>query len=130
MACRRRESPTTRARCERVRSGYTTARDQWRRYLNTQRAHYEVRAFHRGKGWGLGSTLGQGTPLGLPSNVSGTPTLGLYQPRALCAVAPHLLPGLRGGEDVCGGNFGLPPGPRYEQRSTGGAPPVVYLCHA
>eukprot|EP00964_Phaeocystis_antarctica_P021450 scaffold11902_cov63-Phaeocystis_antarctica.AAC.2 len=32
------------------------------------------------------------TPLGLPSNVSGTSTLGLYQPRALCAVAPHLLP--------------------------------------
>eukprot|EP00964_Phaeocystis_antarctica_P063480 scaffold38122_cov64-Phaeocystis_antarctica.AAC.3 len=31
-----------------------------------------------------------------PPNVSGTPTaLGLYQPRALCAVAPHLLPGLR-----------------------------------
>ena len=22
----------------------------------------------------------------------GTPTLGLYQPKALCAVAPHLLP--------------------------------------
>eukprot|EP00964_Phaeocystis_antarctica_P075126 scaffold46317_cov70-Phaeocystis_antarctica.AAC.1 len=30
-----------------------------------------------------------------PPNVSGTPTLGLYQPRALCAVAPHLLPGLK-----------------------------------
>eukprot|EP00964_Phaeocystis_antarctica_P035836 scaffold20491_cov70-Phaeocystis_antarctica.AAC.2 len=30
-----------------------------------------------------------------PPNVSGTPTLGLYQPRALCAVASHLLPGLR-----------------------------------
>eukprot|EP00964_Phaeocystis_antarctica_P001673 scaffold876_cov68-Phaeocystis_antarctica.AAC.7 len=29
-----------------------------------------------------------------------------------------------------GGDFGLPPGPRYERRSTGGAPPVVYLCHA
>eukprot|EP00964_Phaeocystis_antarctica_P148414 scaffold115256_cov52-Phaeocystis_antarctica.AAC.2 len=28
--------------------------------------------------------------LGLPSNVSGTPRLGLYQPRTLCAVAPHL----------------------------------------
>eukprot|EP00964_Phaeocystis_antarctica_P020817 scaffold11521_cov68-Phaeocystis_antarctica.AAC.2 len=40
------------------------------------------------------------TPLGLPSNVSGTPTLGLYQPRALCAVAPPLLPGLRGGGDA------------------------------
>ena len=26
-----------------------------------------------------------------------------------------------------GGDFGLPPGPRYERRSTGGAPPVVYL---
>ena len=25
---------------------------------------------------------------------------------------------------------GSPPGPRYERRSTGGAPPVVYLCHA
>eukprot|EP00964_Phaeocystis_antarctica_P103018 scaffold68316_cov59-Phaeocystis_antarctica.AAC.7 len=29
-----------------------------------------------------------------------------------------------------GGDFGLPPGPRYERRSTGGAPPVVYLGHA
>ena len=29
-----------------------------------------------------------------------------------------------------GGDFGLPPGPRYERRSTGGTPPVVYLCHA
>ena len=27
-----------------------------------------------------------------PPNVCGTPTLGLYQPRALCAVASHLLP--------------------------------------
>eukprot|EP00964_Phaeocystis_antarctica_P093284 scaffold60147_cov55-Phaeocystis_antarctica.AAC.2 len=41
------------------------------------------------------SAKGLPTPLGLPSNVSGTSTLGLYQPRALCAVAPHLLPGLR-----------------------------------
>eukprot|EP00964_Phaeocystis_antarctica_P136414 scaffold100863_cov57-Phaeocystis_antarctica.AAC.3 len=48
------------------------------------------------------------TPLGLPSNVSGTPTLGLYQPRALCAVAPPLLPGLRGEEDVWRG-FRAPP---------------------
>eukprot|EP00964_Phaeocystis_antarctica_P031371 scaffold17757_cov62-Phaeocystis_antarctica.AAC.5 len=41
---------------------------------------------------GLGLKLKQvhRTPLGLPSNVSGTPTLGLYQPRALCAVRlPH-----------------------------------------
>eukprot|EP00964_Phaeocystis_antarctica_P158432 scaffold129074_cov63-Phaeocystis_antarctica.AAC.3 len=33
-------------------------------------------------------------------NVSGTPQHWVckpYQPRALCAVAPHLLPGLRGG---------------------------------
>ena len=29
-----------------------------------------------------------------------------------------------------GGDFGLPPRPRYGRRSTGGAPPVVYLCHA
>ena len=29
-----------------------------------------------------------------------------------------------------GGDFGLPPGPRYGRRSTGGAPPVAYLCHA
>ena len=27
-----------------------------------------------------------------------------------------------------GGDFGLPPGPRYGRRSTGGAPPVAYLC--
>eukprot|EP00964_Phaeocystis_antarctica_P114400 scaffold78373_cov53-Phaeocystis_antarctica.AAC.3 len=27
------------------------------------------------------------TPLGLPSNVTGTPRLGMYQPSALCAVA-------------------------------------------
>eukprot|EP00964_Phaeocystis_antarctica_P014992 scaffold8276_cov62-Phaeocystis_antarctica.AAC.11 len=43
-----------------------------------------------------------------PPNVSGTPTLGLYQPRALCAVAPHLLPGLRCEEDFWR-DFGLPP---------------------
>jgi hypothetical protein len=42
--------------------------------------------------------------------VPGTPTLGLYQPRALCAVAPLLLPGLRS-EKTFGGDFGLPPGP-------------------
>ena len=30
------------------------------------------------------------------NNVSGTPTLGLYQPRALYAVASHLSPGDRG----------------------------------
>eukprot|EP00964_Phaeocystis_antarctica_P026342 scaffold14840_cov66-Phaeocystis_antarctica.AAC.1 len=34
--------------------------------------------------------------------------LSLYQPRALCAVAPPLLPGLRGGEDVWRG-FRAPP---------------------
>eukprot|EP00964_Phaeocystis_antarctica_P080314 scaffold50156_cov49-Phaeocystis_antarctica.AAC.1 len=34
--------------------------------------------------------------------------MGLYQPRALCAVAPHRLPGLRGGEDVWRG-FRAPP---------------------
>ena len=41
-------------------------------------------------------------------------TLGLYQrqPRALCAVAPHLLPGLRCEEDFCRG-FWLPHGPVY-----------------
>ena len=27
-----------------------------------------------------------------------------------------------------GGDFGLPPGPRYGRRSTGGAPPVAYMC--
>eukprot|EP00964_Phaeocystis_antarctica_P100434 scaffold66073_cov75-Phaeocystis_antarctica.AAC.1 len=43
-----------------------------------------------------------------PPNVSGTPTLGLYQPRALCAVAPHLLPGLRCEEDFWRG-FRAPP---------------------
>eukprot|EP00964_Phaeocystis_antarctica_P062943 scaffold37733_cov63-Phaeocystis_antarctica.AAC.1 len=47
-----------------------------------------------------------------PPNVSGTPTLGLYQPRALCAVASHLLPGLRCGEDFCRG-CRLPHGPVY-----------------
>ena len=47
-----------------------------------------------------------------PPNVSGTPTLGLYQPRALCAVASHLLPGLRCEEDFCRG-FRLPHGPVY-----------------
>jgi len=34
--------------------------------------------------------------------IYGTPTLGLYQPRALCAVAPHLLPGLRGLKGISG----------------------------
>eukprot|EP00964_Phaeocystis_antarctica_P084699 scaffold53394_cov42-Phaeocystis_antarctica.AAC.1 len=62
------------------------------------------------------------TPLeGLPSNVSGTPTLGLYQPRALCAVAPHLLPGLRCEEDVWRG-FRAPPrdvGARSSRREVG-----------
>eukprot|EP00964_Phaeocystis_antarctica_P015951 scaffold8833_cov58-Phaeocystis_antarctica.AAC.5 len=60
------------------------------------------------------------TPLGLSSIVSGTPTLGLYQPRALCAVAPPLLPGLRGGERMFGGDFGLLPGPGMS-----GSPRVV-----
>eukprot|EP00964_Phaeocystis_antarctica_P043957 scaffold25228_cov56-Phaeocystis_antarctica.AAC.2 len=35
-----------------------------------------------------------------------------YQPRALCAVASHLLPGLRCEEDFCRG-FWLPHGPVY-----------------
>ena len=36
--------------------------------------------------------------------------MGLYQPRALCAVAPLLLPGLRS-EETFRGDFGIPPGP-------------------
>ena len=50
--------------------------------------------------------------------VPGTPTLGIYQPRALCAVAPLLLPGLRS-EETFGGDFGLPP--RAHSRPMGGA---------
>ena len=50
--------------------------------------------------------------------------MGLYQPRALCAVAPLLLLGLRS-EETFGGDFGLPSGPivgRWVWRTVGGAP--------